>query len=50
MLSEKERKVLQLIDENREELIEYLRKLISFKTVTPASGGKAEGDDYKKLQ
>lgn len=50
MLSEKEREVLQLIDENKEELIEYLRKLISFKTVTPASGGKAEGDDYKKLQ
>ena len=50
MLSEKERKVLQLIDENKEEAIQYLRKLISFKTITPASDGKAESDDYKKLQ
>jgi len=50
MLSAKERKVVQLIDENRDELIECLRKLISFKTVTPSSGGRAEGDDYKKLQ
>ena len=50
MLSEKEKRVFQLIDENKDELIEYLRKLISFKTVTPASGGKAEGVDYRKLQ
>jgi len=50
MLSDKEREVLRLIDENRGEIIEYLRKLISFKTITPASDGKAESDDYKKLQ
>ena len=50
MLSEKERKVLQLIDENKEEIIEYLRKLIGFKTVSPPQNGKAEGDGYKKLQ
>jgi len=50
MLSEKEMKVLRLIDDHQGELIEYLRKLISFKTVTPASGGKAEGDDYKEFQ
>jgi acetylornithine deacetylase len=50
MLTEKERKVLDLIDENKEEIIEYLRKLISFKTITPQEGAKAEGDDYKNLQ
>ena len=50
MLSEKERKVLQLIDENKEEIIEYLKKLIGFKTVSPPQNGKAEGDGYKKLQ
>ena len=50
MLTEKESKVLDLIDENKEKIIEYLRKLISFKTVTPQEGAKAEGDDYKDLQ
>jgi len=50
MFSEKEKKVLQLIDANKEELVQYLRKLISFKTITPPGDGKAESDDYKKLQ
>ena len=50
MLIDKERKVLDLIDQNREEIIEYLRKLINFKTITPDKGFKAEGDDYKDLQ
>ena len=50
MLSEKERKVLDLIGQNKREIIEYLRKLISFKTVSPPQNGKAEGDGYKKLQ
>ena len=50
MLSEKERKVLNLIDENKWEIIEYLRKLISFETITPADNSKAESDEYKKLQ
>lgn len=50
MLTEKERKVLALIDANKEEIVEYLRKLIGFKTVTPAGGKKAEVDDYGRLQ
>ncbi len=50
MLSDKERKVLDLIDQNRGEIIEYLRKLINFKTITPDKGCKAESDDYKDLQ
>ncbi len=50
MLTEKESKVLDLIDENKEEIIEYLRKLIRFKTITPQEGAEAEGDEYKNLQ
>ncbi len=50
MLIDKERKVLDLIDQNKEEIIEYLRKLINFKTITPDKGFKFEGNDYKDLQ
>jgi len=50
MLSEKERKVLDLIGQNKSEIIEYLRRLIGFKTVSPLQNGKAEGDGYSKLQ
>jgi len=50
MLSEKERKVLQLIDENKGEVVRCLSKLISFKTVSPPLGGKTEDDEYIKLQ
>lgn len=45
MLSEKERTVLDLIDDGREEIIEYLRKLVSFKTITHKRGARAESDD-----
>ena len=50
MLSEKEKKVLDLIDKNKGEIVGCLSKLISFKTVDPPFGGKAEDDEYKKLQ
>ena len=50
MLSEKEEKVLDLIDKNKGEVVGCLSKLISFKTVDPPYGGKAEDDEYKKLQ
>ena len=50
MLSEKEKQVLRLVDENKGEIVEYLRRLINFKTVTPPPNGKADGDDYRKLQ
>ena len=50
MLSEKEKKVLDLIDENKGEVVDCLSKLISYRTVTPPENAKAEGDDYKELQ
>jgi len=58
MLSEKEKKVLYLIDEKKEEIVQYLRKLIGFKTVTPPpeleSMDKPAEDvdrgEYRKLQ
>jgi len=50
MLTNKERKVLELIDRNRDEIIEYLKKLINYRTISPDKGHKAESDDYKDLQ
>jgi acetylornithine deacetylase len=50
VLSEIEQRVLGLIDDNTEQIVAYLRRLISYQTVTPASGGRAENDDYKDLQ
>ena len=50
MLTDKEHNVLELIDENKDEIIEYLKKLISYRTVTPQRDVRAEGGDYKDLQ
>lgn len=50
MLTEKESRVLGLIDEKKQEIIEYLQKLISFKTVTPQDNTAVEGDDSKDFQ
>jgi acetylornithine deacetylase len=50
MLTDKEHNVLELIDENKDEIIEYLKKLISYRTVTPQKDVRAEGGDYKDLQ
>lgn len=50
MLSKKEASVVDLIEENREEIVDYLRKLISFKTVSPSHNNKIERDEHKKLQ
>lgn len=50
MLTEKERRIVDLIGENKGEIVEFLRKLISFKTVSPSHNGKVEGDEYRRLQ
>ena len=50
MLSEEERKVLDLISENSDAITGFLRKLINFKTVAPPIGGKADDDEYIKHQ
>jgi acetylornithine deacetylase len=50
MISEKERKVIDLIAENSGEIAGFLRKLINFKTVAPPIGGKADDDEYIQHQ
>lgn len=50
MLSEKEMLVVGLIEENREEIVDYLRKFISFRTVSPSQSNKIERDEHKRLQ
>jgi len=50
MLSKKEKAVLTLIDKHTDDIVAYLQDLIRFKTITPPTGGRAEGDDYRGLQ
>jgi acetylornithine deacetylase len=50
LITEEERRVLEFIDGGREDIIEYLRKLIGFKTVTTQENEKAEGEDYRGFQ
>ena len=50
MLSEEERKVLDLISDNSDDITKYLRNLINFKTVAPAIGCRADDDEYIKHQ
>lgn len=50
MLSQREGTVLDFIDEQQEELVDLLRQLISYKTITPGESGGAQGDDYRSLQ
>jgi acetylornithine deacetylase len=50
MLSDNERRVVDLIDEGRVDLVEYTQELVRFKTITPPDDGRADGDDYRALQ
>ncbi len=50
MLTPDEKAVLRRIDDRKEELVDCLRRLIRFRTVTPLFRGRAEGDDYAGLQ
>jgi acetylornithine deacetylase len=50
VLTDRETRVLKLIDDSRDEIVEYLQHLIAFKTITPADGASAETEDYRDLQ
>ena len=50
MLSDEERRVLQRIDDQRNELVGLLVRLIRFPTVTPLLGERPEGPAYRDLQ
>lgn len=50
MITEQERRVLEFIDRGKEDIIEDLRKLIGFRTVTPQENESAKGEDYKDFQ
>jgi acetylornithine deacetylase len=51
MLSETEQKVLDLIDENKDDIIRFLQKIVSYKTITPQDEPAEDEDrsDYRKL-
>lgn len=50
MLTDRERRVLDRIDERKSDLVDLLVRLIRFPTVTPLMGRKAEGTAYRNLQ
>jgi acetylornithine deacetylase/succinyl-diaminopimelate desuccinylase-like protein len=50
VLTDRERRVLKLIDDSRDDIVEYLRRLIAFRTITPADGASSETEDYRDLQ
>jgi hypothetical protein len=43
MISDRERKVLDLIDEQSQQVIDLLRSLLGFKTITPDTGVREAG-------
>lgn len=49
-MSEKEKRVCALVVERKIELIEYLQKLIRFRTVTPLSGEEGRSEDFVLFQ
>ena len=50
MLNQQEQKLLKIIDQNQNEIVACLQKLINYKTITPQDDDVARGDDYKNLQ
>jgi acetylornithine deacetylase len=50
LISETESRVLTLIEQNQTDLIASLQRMIRYKTVTPAIGVRAEGEDYRAHQ
>ncbi len=49
MLAEHERRVLDLIDAQQQEVIDFLRNLLAFKTITP-DGNAVEHDEFIRHQ
>jgi acetylornithine deacetylase len=49
MIDTRERKVLELIDANHQEVIDFLRELLAFKTITPSSES-VEHDEFIRHQ
>lgn len=49
MIAEHERRVLDLIDAQQQEVIDFLRNLLAFKTVTP-DGNAVEHDEFIRHQ
>ncbi|MCF8070484.1 MAG: ArgE/DapE family deacylase [Desulfobacterales bacterium] len=50
MFSDMEKRVLNIIDDNRDEIVKYLQSMINYKTVTPLDGEGAGSDDFIRHQ
>jgi hypothetical protein len=49
MIAEHERRVLDLIDDQQQEVIDFLRNLLAFKTITPG-GNAVDHDEFIRHQ
>lgn len=50
MFSDIEKKILDIIEKNRDEITKFLQSLIQYKTITPLYDEKAETDDFIRHQ
>ncbi|MEJ2487523.1 MAG: hypothetical protein P8Y68_17510, partial [Anaerolineales bacterium] len=50
LVTEIEQRVLEFVEISQEGLVDLLRELIAFKTVTPREGESAEGRDFIEYQ
>jgi len=50
VITEIERKVLEVVQNKRQALVSFLQELIAFRTVTPRDGERAQGGDFVEYQ
>ena len=50
MLPKLEQKVGEIVDQNQQGIVDMLRELVTYRTISPASDERAEGNDFQRHQ